>query len=168
MLSLKKDHQHAKDCHEDDTECLSGDGNVAPRPHRDGGRGDAVDEHQDQVVVIAGNVTFDICPVEGADWSHRLPVNSGAYGSEDEGSDSQNDDRGSEPCQRDEAEGGVEFDAEVEEGREEEEVFEREELQCHPEGVVDLLKKVDQFFHLLPQGSQIDPAPSTLIRILPR
>ena len=60
MLWLQEHSQDTEHSHEDDGEGLPGDGHVAPRPHGDGGGGEAADEHVDQVIVMPGYVSLHI------------------------------------------------------------------------------------------------------------
>ena len=116
---------------------------MAPGTDSNGGGGDPVYEHQDQVVVVGGDVSLHIGSVQGTNGSHSFTVNSGTDRGEDKGADAEDDGSDAKASERDEVEIGIQFYAEVEKGWEEEKIFQRKKLQCHTERFVDLLQKVN-------------------------
>ena len=148
---LQKDSQYPKNCHENDWESLPGDGHVAPGPDSDRGCGQARDEHRDELVVVRWDVSLDVGAVQGPDWRHRLFIDPSAYEGEYEAPEAKDEKARKEGDNTYSAEAREQLDWEVEHGGEKEEVLQAQELQRHPENVIELFQQVDQLLHLLPE-----------------
>ena len=84
---------------------------------------------------MEGHVTLHVSSVERADGGHSLLVHPGTDEGEDEAPDAEDEHAAGEPDQADGAEGGEELNTEVKEGREEEEILQRqkEEAEAEPQ-----------------------------------